>query len=151
ELDDFLWLKKLGFLTDVTLKLKTLNLSLQEKNLNIVNMISIVNAFKFKLSFWIDQLKENNLTHFSNLKLICNNFDDIEEINFFIPYLETLSKEFDSRFAEFKILEPVASYFLNPFALLEDGIVLKICEYFNFHDKISEIEMEIIDLKEDLI
>ncbi|KAG0437558.1 General transcription factor II-I repeat domain-containing protein 2, partial [Dictyocoela muelleri] len=25
ELDDFLWLKKLGFLTDVTLKLKTLN------------------------------------------------------------------------------------------------------------------------------
>lgn len=50
-LSDAEWLLDNAFLTDVTEKLKDLNLQLQGKDKNIYDMISAVKAFKTKLIF----------------------------------------------------------------------------------------------------
>lgn len=59
---------KLGFLTDLTLKLKELNLKLQGRNQHIASMIGAVNSFKAKLALWKSHMEKNHFLHFSNLK-----------------------------------------------------------------------------------
>ena len=49
ELSDDAWLLDLGFLTDLTGKLNSLNHELQGKDRHLIHMISAVNAFKAKL------------------------------------------------------------------------------------------------------
>ena len=56
-LSDAEWLLDLAFLTDMTEKLNQLNTQLQDKDRTISDMISAVKAFKAKLSFYLQQLK----------------------------------------------------------------------------------------------
>ena len=61
QLEDEQWLLDLAFLTDLTALLNELNLELQGKEKNIVNMISSVNAFKRKLQLLSNKLHRHNL------------------------------------------------------------------------------------------
>lgn len=49
KLEDHQWLLDVSFLTDLTGKLNELNLELQGKGKDVVNMMSSVNTFKSKL------------------------------------------------------------------------------------------------------
>jgi len=57
ELSDDVWLCDLGFQTDLTAKLNTLNNDPQGKERHLPHIISALNAFKSKLSIWITHLK----------------------------------------------------------------------------------------------
>ncbi len=56
ELSDDVWLLDLGFLTDLTAKLNSLNNELQGEDRHLPHMISAVKAFKSKLGVWITQM-----------------------------------------------------------------------------------------------
>lgn len=61
ELPDDVWLLDMGFLTDLTAKLNTLNNELQGKDCHLPHKISTVNAFKSKLGVWITLLTNGML------------------------------------------------------------------------------------------
>ena len=66
----------LGFLTDLTAKLNSLNNELQGKDRHLPHMISAVNAFKAKLCVWTTHLKKGRLTHFTNLEKMSESIKD---------------------------------------------------------------------------
>ena len=66
----------LGFLTDLTAKLNSLNNELQGKDRHLPHMISAVNAFKAKLCLWTTHRKKGRLTHFTNLEKMSQSIKD---------------------------------------------------------------------------
>ena len=67
QLEDERWFLDLAFLTDLTALLNELNLELQEKEKNIVNMISSVNTFKRKLQLHSTKLHHHDLHYFKHM------------------------------------------------------------------------------------
>ena len=57
KLEDHQWLLDLSFLTDLTGELNELNLELQGKDKDVVNMMSSVNTFKSKLQLMSSRLQ----------------------------------------------------------------------------------------------
>ena len=82
ELSDDTWLLDLGFLTDLTAKLNTLNNELQGKDRHLPHMSSALNGFKAKLGVWTTHLKNKRLTNFPNLEKMSH---AIKKIFFFNP------------------------------------------------------------------
>ena len=76
ELSDDAWLLDLGFLTDLTAKLNSLNNELQGKDRHLPHMISAVKAFKAKLGVWTTHLKKGVLMHFTNLEKMSQSIRD---------------------------------------------------------------------------
>lgn len=150
QLTDHSWLADLGFLTDVTIKLNELNLELQGKNRHVAKMVGSVNTFKAKLALWKSHLLRNSTSHFPNLKKIFEHLNVREtdiDITSFASYLDTLLDEFNSRFKQFKNLEPVLEFILNPFA---DGDVSESLKNYFGIENYDELELEIITMKNDL-
>lgn len=150
ELEQKPWLIKLGFLTDLTLKLKELNLKLQGKNQHIASMISAINSFKAKLALWKSHMEKDNFSHFPNLKMVIENYcDGKAATRQFAKHFDSLLEEFNNRFEEFYKLEKFIIFFINPFAQIDDNVVNKIATYFDISNK-EDLELEIINMKNDI-
>lgn len=112
-------------------------------------MVSAINSFKSKLQFWKENLSKRSLDHFPRMKKVIgeNSFDP----NLFIGHLQKLLEQFENRFQQFSIIEPVASFFVNPF-----NPQINISEVANSMGKIiqeeaSSIEDEILNIQTDIV
>jgi len=117
ELENIKWLEDFAFLVDITEKINFLNLELQGKEKEIINMISDVQAFSSKLAYWENKMKNGDFQHFPTLQeTIINYSENINEPTNHIntSIIQHLRSEFKRRFKEFKILEPVAQFISNP-------------------------------------
>uniref|UniRef100_A0A3Q1F9T4 HAT C-terminal dimerisation domain-containing protein n=1 Tax=Acanthochromis polyacanthus TaxID=80966 RepID=A0A3Q1F9T4_9TELE len=103
ELSDDVWLRDLGFLTDLT-----------AKDRDVMHMISAVCAFKAKLGLWISQLRNGKLTHFPNLERLSNNAREPHPEHFCV-HLSKVRAEFDRRFQEMDKMEDTVRFISNPF------------------------------------
>ncbi|XP_045504708.1 general transcription factor II-I repeat domain-containing protein 2A-like isoform X2 [Colias croceus] len=136
ELADNQWLIDLGFLTDVTHELNTLNVRLQGKNKLICDMHTDVKAFQMKNKLFIKHIDEKKLDHFPNCKKA------VEEagINFhwengkMRDILIQLQTQFTERFHDFEKVSSKLKIFANPFSC---GI----------EDVPSHLQMNVIDLQ----
>jgi hypothetical protein len=150
ELNQRSWLIDLGFLSDITQKLNSLNLELQGKGKHVVDMISCVNAFKSKLLFWKENIQKNCYAHFPQMvKFIGSVPFDASQ---YIRHIEILYAEFEIRFEQFAKIEPIVTFLLTPFESIEvTEIAQKICTIFKLTAEKQYIEEEIINLQSNLI
>lgn len=149
ELADSGWLIDLGFLTDIMEKLNSLNLELQGKDKSIAEMISSVKSFKAKLDLLISHLQINSLVHFPHMKKMLGD----NELNgtLFIKHLQELKKQFEERFLQFKHIEPIVSFCINPFTCQINVMEIAACIADFVQGKTEELELEILDLKNDIL
>lgn len=149
ELTDSCWLVDLGFLTDIMEKLNSLNLELQGKDKHVANMIGSVNSFKAKLILWIAHLQMKSLVHFPNMKKMAGNTEI--NVSLFIKHLQVLQEQFEKRFQQFTIIEPMVSFFINPFTCKTN--IMEVAAYIAevVQVKAEELELEILDLQSDLM
>ncbi|KAL2097960.1 hypothetical protein ACEWY4_007167 [Coilia grayii] len=149
ELSDDAWLLDLGFLTDLTAKLNSLNNELQGKGKQLIDMISSVKAFKAKLPVWTAQLQKGVLTHFANLEKMSQtikNFDFHPKM--YCVHLDKLSVEFSRRFGELDVIDDIATFVSNPFMLVDaDELAAKFQAAFALP---CGVDMEIIEIQNDL-
>ncbi|CAK1597303.1 unnamed protein product [Parnassius mnemosyne] len=136
ELTDTQWLIDLGFLTDVTHELNTLNVRLQGKKKLISDMYTDVKAFQMKIKLFIKHIDEKKLDHFPNCK------EAVEEagINFhwkidkMKDILIQLQSQFSDRFGDFEKVSSKLKVFANPFS----------CD---IEEVPSNLQMNMIDLQ----
>lgn len=149
QLNNINWLLDLAFLTDICQKLNILNLELQGKDKHLAEMISSIKAFKAKLQFWINNFSKKSLLHFPRMNKVIGekNFDQ----KIYISHLEKLLHQFDIRFKQFTSVEPVATFFVNPFSTQFDisEIAKSIGELLQ--EESVKIEEEILNFKNDVI
>uniref|UniRef100_A0A803JGL7 DUF4371 domain-containing protein n=1 Tax=Xenopus tropicalis TaxID=8364 RepID=A0A803JGL7_XENTR len=148
ELYDSQWLADLAFLTDMTSKLNNLNLELQGQDKTITQMIGTINAFKEKLKMWLCHLKRNVFHHFSSLQKRQEELLTFK-IDAYIGTCEKLIRDFDKRFADFQIIEPVVTFLSNPF--MDTDVCYTAEQIANiFKVSVLEVENEIITLRTDV-
>lgn len=106
-------IRDFAFLVDVTEKLNELNVQLQGQDKNFGEMISKVQAFSNKLTFWEHNLSHGDVKHFP-----CLNEKLEKEINCesykgenHVQILSSLQKQFDLRFSDFKKLSCLNNLF----------------------------------------
>uniref|UniRef100_A0A087XA81 HAT C-terminal dimerisation domain-containing protein n=1 Tax=Poecilia formosa TaxID=48698 RepID=A0A087XA81_POEFO len=112
QLSDDQWLLDLAFLTDLTNILNDLNIELQGQD-KLINMISSVNAFKRKMQHVTSKLQRHDLTNFQNVALELEMQG--EDTARYTEQIENCLSEFDRRFQDFALLEPVATFMCSPF------------------------------------
>lgn len=153
QLSDDQWLLDLAFLTDLTNMLNDLNLELQGKDKTVINMISSVNAFKRKMQHLSSKLQHQNLANFQNLTSelemqgkSCVQLDSVR----YTKQIDNCLSEFDKRFQDFALLEPVATFMCYPFR--EDAEVVSLASKIAtlFHLNSSGVEDEILTLQADI-
>ncbi|KAF7641054.1 hypothetical protein LDENG_00297180, partial [Lucifuga dentata] len=142
QLNDDQWLLDLAFLTDLTNMLNELNLELQGKDKTVVNMMSSVNAFKRKMQHLSSKL--HDLGNFQNLaseletqRKACAQLDSVR----YTEQIENCLSDFDKRFQDFALLEPIATFMCYPFRedIEVDSLASKIAM---FHLNSSAVEEE---------
>ena len=145
----------MAFLTDLTALLNELNLELQGKEKNIVNMISSVNAFKRKLQLFSTKLHHHDLHYFkhksSELELVLQRKSTAQfNTACYIKQVQSLSSEFDKRFIDFASVEPIATYICFPFAtdLDVEDVASKIGSLFELG--ITAVENEMLSIQNDI-
>ncbi|CAK6967628.1 general transcription factor II-I repeat domain-containing protein 2A-like [Scomber scombrus] len=132
--------------------LNDLNLELQG-NSGVINMISLVDAFKQKMQHLSSKLQHHDLANFQNLSSelemqgkACMQLDSGR----YTEQIDNCLSEFDKRFQDFSLLEPVATFMCNPFR--EDAEVdsqaSKIATLFHLNS--SGVEDEILTLQADI-
>ena len=149
ELSEYNWICDLAFLTDLTLKLNDLNLELQGKDKSIFELIGSVNSFKSKLVLWISQFKNNNFSHFTSVEKRAREFKQ-KDMTKYSEYLEKIKENFDNRFLDFRKIEPIASFILNPFSSTDISEVSAQIAVVSNKPNI-DIEMEMINLQSNLV
>lgn len=149
ELSDTSWLVDLGFLTDIMEKLNSFNLELQGKDKNIAEMISSVNSFKAKLALLISHLQIKSLAHFPHMKNMLGDNEMNESL--FIKHLQLLQKQVEERFSQFRNIEPIVSFCINPFTCQINVMELAAGISDLVQGKAEELELEILDLKNDIV
>ncbi|MBN3296755.1 GTD2A protein, partial [Amia calva] len=150
QLNDKLWLLELAFLNDLMAKLNELNMELQGTQKDITEIISSVKTFQEKIKLWTRQLQKKDLKHFPSMseevekqKRTEGNLPSFEK---YTSHLEIILAEFERRFADFKQLEPVATFISFPFMTVDVGeIAEQIRSVFNL-DK-ADIKNEIITIQ----
>ena len=154
QLENEQWLLDLAFLTDLTALQNELNLELQGKGKNIVDMISSVNAFKRKLQLLSTKLHHHDLHYFKHLssELVLQR-KPTSQFNTarYIKQVQSLSSDFDRRFIDFASVQPIATYMCFPFATdidVED-IASKIGSLFQLD--ITAVEEEMVSLQNDIV
>jgi len=153
QLEDEQWLLDLAFLTVLTGLLNELNLELQGKEKNIVNMISSVNAFKHKLQLLSTKLHRHDLHYFKHMssELVLQRKTTAQfNTARYIKQVQSLSSEFDKHFIDFASVEPIATYMCFPFATYMDveDIASKIGSLFQLD--ITAVENEMLSLQNDI-
>ena len=153
QLENEQWLLDLAFLTDLTALQNELNLELQGKGKNIVDMISSVNAFKRKLQLLSTKLHRYDLHYFKHLssELVLQR-KPTSQFNTarYIKQVQSLSSDFDRRFIDFASVQPIATYMCFPFATdidVED-IASKIGSLFQLD--ITAVEKKMVSLQNDI-
>ncbi|XP_068601877.1 general transcription factor II-I repeat domain-containing protein 2B-like [Brachionichthys hirsutus] len=151
-LNDAQWLD-LAFLTDLTNMLNDLNLELQGKDKTVINMISSVNAFKLKMKHHSSKLQRHDLANFQNLALELETQGKASVQLDGARYTEQIDNclsEFDNRFQDFSLIEPVATFMCYPFRedADVDSLASKIATLF--HLNCSGVENEILTLQADI-
>ena len=93
--------------------LNNLNLELQGKDKIVVDMISSVNAFKRKLHLLCSNMQRHDLGNFPNIKSElekqgkeCAQLDSARNTE----QIENVRSDFDKRFRDFALLEPIATF-----------------------------------------
>ena len=133
--------------------LNDLNLELQGKDKTVVNMISSVNAFKRKLQHVSSKLQRHDLGNFQNLaseletqRKACAQLDSAR----YTEQIGTIVSEFDKRFQDFALLEPVATFMCYPFQedVEVDSLASKIATLFHLNS--SGVEDEMLTLQADI-
>jgi len=118
QLNDDQWLLDLVFLTDLTNMLNHLNVELQGKDKTVINMIRSVNAFKRKMQHLSLKLQRHDLANFKNLASKLETQEKVY-VQFdsacYTEQIDNCLSEFDKRFQDFALLEPVASFMCYPF------------------------------------
>jgi len=149
QLDDPVWVKKLAFLTDFMGHYNSLNLQLQGKGKNIIELFSSVNAFKAKLKHFASQLRKQNFKHFpyleKHIKLAgeCN-------IEMFCSELENFNQEFERRFANLNNLQPIFEFISFPFGEFNnEDISSNLGHTFQLNS--SDLDLEILTIQSDII
>jgi hypothetical protein len=136
ELKDSNFISNLAFLTDITEHLNDLNTKLQGKDQIITQMYDHIKSFKVKLSLWNKQISTGNFSHFNTLKSL----KKIEPncLKVYSGILNDLIQQFETRFKDFKALEPEFQVFSTPFAVDVESVP-------------EEIQMELVELQCDSI
>uniref|UniRef100_A0A8C5SPD7 SCAN box domain-containing protein n=1 Tax=Laticauda laticaudata TaxID=8630 RepID=A0A8C5SPD7_LATLA len=148
QLDDRFWLVDLAFLADLMQELNSLNIELHRNDKHLSGMISSVHSFKSKLRLWKSHLQVKSLLPFPSMKQVVGDSDFNNAP--FVGYLETLEEQFHARFQQFTSIEPVVSFFENPFSpinVAETAVAIgELCQAL-----VEEVEMEIVGLQNDII
>ncbi|XP_070809997.1 protein FAM200C-like [Pituophis catenifer annectens] len=148
QLDDRFWLVDLAFLADLMQELNSLNIELHRNDKHLSGMISSVHSFKGKLRLWKSHLQVKSLLPFPSMKQVVGDSDFNNAP--FVGYLETLEEQFHARFQQFTSIEPVVSFFENPFSpidVAETAVAIgELCQAL-----VEEVEMEIVGLQNDII
>ena len=130
ELQDEKFLMDLAFMVDITEHLSDLNKVLQGKDILVHRLVSTLKSFIKKLKLWIQQLKDQNFAHFSQLGTQkCSRTED------YTTSLEYLLGDFNARFEDVGDLEQPLKIFCSPFEV--DIIVAP-----------SDVQLELLDLQE---
>ena len=130
ELQDENFLMDLAFMVDITEHLSDLNKVLQGKNILVHRLVSTLKSVIKKLKLWIQQLKDQNFAHFSQLETQkCSRTED------YTISLEYLLGDFNARFEDVGDLEQPLKIFCSTFKV--DIIVAP-----------SDVQLELLDLQE---
>lgn len=152
ELSDKKWLLDLSFLVDFCKKLNDLNLELQGKNKNLIDMISSIRSFQQLLILLKDNLNNREYQHFPYLLRFLNDNAEMRSYDFtkFINEIEIVENEINLRFADFNEIEGISSFVNNPFQqnLNISEISKKISTLFDTDQ--PQIELEIINIKNNI-
>ena len=153
ELGNEQWLLDLVFFTDFTAQLNELNLELQGKEKNIVDMISSVNTFKRKLQLLSTKLHRNDLHYFKhmNSELVLQRKTTAQFYSArYIKQVQSLSSEFDKRFIDFASVKPIVTYTCFPFAtdINVEDVASKIEALFQLD--ITAVENEMLSLQNNI-
>ncbi|XP_057190131.1 general transcription factor II-I repeat domain-containing protein 2-like [Triplophysa rosa] len=153
QLENEQWLLDLAFLTDLTNMLNELNLELQGKEKMVVNMISSVNAFKRKLQLLTSKLQRHELGNFQNIasELHKQGKEPAQlDSERYIEQIEKVRSDFDKRFQDFALLEPVATFMCFPFRDEHEVESLATDMGKLFQMNPSALENEILALQTDI-
>ena len=119
----------LAFIVDITEHLSDLNKVLQGKDILVHRLVSTLKSFIKKLKLWIQQLKDQNFAHFSQLGTQkCSRTED------YTISLEYLLGDFNARFEDVSDLEQPLKFFCSPFEV--DIIVAP-----------SDVQLQLLDLR----
>lgn len=142
------WLLNLAFLTDITNHLNKCNLELQGKNRTIIELLSSINSFKFKLLLFKSQLSGKDLKNFPSLLAIKEKGNNIL-LDDYIAEIQNIVNEFENRFQDISRLNPILLFLSFPFGNDEvEEITSKIATFFDIN--LLKIENEVIALKSDI-
>ncbi|KAK0154069.1 hypothetical protein N1851_003841 [Merluccius polli] len=125
-----------------------LNLQLQGKDKTICDMISAVKAFKAKLQFYLQQVKNKRLQHFPSVgKMLESHAGAVHVLdvhNYCCDLLSKLGQEFEDRFNDFDKLEPCVEFIANPLMEIDMGeIPEQKAELFS----VNPVEMEVKNIQ----
>ena len=116
-------------------------------------MISSVNAFKRKMQHFSTKLQRHDLANFQNLASeletqgkACEQLDSAR----YTEQITDCLSEFDKRFQDFSLLEPVATFMCYPFQedVEVDSLASNIASLFHMNS--SGVEHEILTLQTDI-
>ncbi|OCT91679.1 hypothetical protein XELAEV_18014740mg [Xenopus laevis] len=123
HLTDVNFITALAFLTDITQFLNSLNLSLQGRNQSVSQLYSHIATFRSKLHLLKSFLARNDLTNSYALFQEMKGSGVILNFHQFVPKIDILIHEFNTRFQDFEGMEPSFRLFNN---LLTQTTQLKI-------------------------
>ena len=136
KLSDSQWLQKLAYLTDIFLRLNSLNLSLQGRFATVIDFMDKLRSFTMKLELWERKVKDGNLSMFENLDEALGknkNAGNVDVMQLVQAHLASLRMELQSYFPELSELE--SKLIRNPFIvnvhLLPDNMQEEFLELVN--------------------
>ncbi|KAJ4945756.1 hypothetical protein JOQ06_023434, partial [Pogonophryne albipinna] len=147
RLDDEEWLLDLAFLTDM---LNELNLELQGKDITV---LSSVNAFKRRLHLLCSKLQRKDLANFQNIasELEKQGTDSaLLDSARYTEQVNNITSDFEKRFRDFALLEPIATFMCYPFSEYHDIDSLAQNIRAVFHLNPSALEDEMLSLQADI-
>ncbi|XP_047480591.1 SCAN domain-containing protein 3-like [Penaeus chinensis] len=123
------WVAQLAYLTDIFSKLNELNMSLQGKDTNILNLYDKVAGFQKKLGLWKETCSGGYFTCFplSDAYFSDNNYkkDTVKPV--IVEHLTNLISAFKSYFPGIHEQSVQLDWIRNPFLLSEQEKTLPIC------------------------
>ena len=117
---DELWMKRLAYLTDIFEKLNGLNIKLQRKETNIIQLCDCLMAFCSKLQNWGRRIMQGNIAMFDNLSGLFQEHEVLDEPlkTSITQHLQSLQTELTRYFPELKENEALLAR--NPFSAVLD-------------------------------
>ena len=109
-------------------------------------------GFQTKLELYVQHLEIKNFTHFDNLSNELTRQEvSLEscQVDEYVSSIVEIQSQIKKRFSEFKSIEPVVSFILNPFKKVDNmEFFCKSLNHFKYN--MAELEIEIIDFQADL-